>query len=107
MTTYELPNDIDILKKLVINTHQQVVERDQCISRHEEQIAQQTEQLTECDTEIKDLESQIAYLKHKLFGRRGEKIDPQQLLLFNELKAKAEAFKWKEMARSANPINVI
>ncbi|HUT91075.1 MAG TPA: transposase, partial [Thermoguttaceae bacterium] len=91
MTIRELPNDIDTLKQLVLDTHHQVVERDQCIAQHEERIAQQTEQLTECDTEIKDLESQIAYLKHKLFGRRGEKIDPQQLLLFNELKAKAEA----------------
>jgi transposase len=112
MTICELPDDIDILKQLVLDTHQQVVERDdriaerdQCIARHEERIAQheeriaqQTEQLTERDewlaereAEIKDLESQIAYLKHKLFGRCGEKIDPQQLLLFNELKAKAEA----------------
>ena len=91
MTICELPNDINTLKQLVLDTHHQVVERDQRIAQHEERIAQQTEQLTECDTEIKDLESQIAYLKHKLFGRRGEKIDPQQLLLFNELKAKAEA----------------
>jgi transposase len=91
MTIRELPNDIDTLKQLVLDTHHQVVERDERIAQHEEQIAQQTEQLSECDTEIKDLESQIAYLKHKLFGRRGEKIDPQQLLLFKELKAKAEA----------------
>ncbi len=107
MTTYELPSDIDTLKQLVINTHQQVVERDEelaqrdeRISQHTEQIAQrderiaqQAEQLTECDTEIKALESQIAYLKHKMFGRRGEKIDPQQLLLFNQLKAKADALR--------------
>lgn len=91
MTIGELPNDVDALKHLVLATHRQVIERDRCIAQREEQIAQQTEQLTDCDAEIKALESQIAYLKHKLFGRRGEKIDPQQLLLFNELKAKAEA----------------
>lgn len=89
MTIGELPNDIDTLKHLVLATHQQVVERDQ-------QLAQQAEQLTESDAEIKALESQIAYLKHKLFGRRGEKIDPQQLLLFNELTAKAEALRQQQ-----------
>lgn len=100
MTIGELPNDIDTLKHLVLATHQQVVERDrelaqrdQRIAQHEEQIAQQDKQLAECDAEIKALEWQIAYLKHKLFGRRGEKIDPQQLMLFNELTAKAEALR--------------
>lgn len=112
MTLTELPNDIDTLKHLVLNVHQQVVERDERIGQHEEQLAQrderiarQTEQLTERDTclaeleaQLKDLESQIAYLKHKLFGRRGEKIDPQQLLLFNELTARAEALRQQKTA---------
>jgi len=98
MTLTELPSDIDTLKQLVINTHQQVIDRDEQIAQRDEQIAEQTQQLTDRDewlvereSEIKDLQSQIAYLKHKLFGRRGEKMDPQQLLLFHELKAKAEA----------------
>ncbi len=98
MTICELPNDIDTLKQLVLNTHQQVLDREQQIAQREEQIAEQTQQLTQRDewlaeheSQIKELESQIAHLKHKLFGQRGEKIDPQQLLLFNELKAKAEA----------------
>ncbi len=93
MTIRDLPDEIDTLKQLVLATHHQVVERDQELAQRDQRIAQQAEQLTECDAEIKALESQIAYLKDKLFGRRGEKIDPQQLLLFNELRAKAEALR--------------
>lgn len=102
MTTCELPNDIDTLKQLVIDTHERMLEHqsqiEERVAQYEQRVTRQAEQLTERDSQIeerdsqiKDLESQIAYLKHKLFGRRGEKIDPQQLLLFNELKAKAEA----------------
>lgn len=93
MTTCELPNDIDTLEQLVIDTHQQVIDRDEQITQHTEritqrdkQIAQHTQQLTERDewlaereSQIMDRESQIAYLKHKLFGRRGEEMDPRQL----------------------------
>ncbi len=89
LTISELPNDIETLRRLVMDTHHQVVDRDQ-------RIAQQAEQISECDAEIKALESQIAYLKHKLYGQRGEKIDPQQLLLFNELKAKVDALRQKK-----------
>ncbi len=91
MTLTELPSDIDTLKQLVINTHQQVIDRDEQIAEQTQQLTDRDEWLVERESEIKDLQSQIAYLKHKLFGRRGEKMDPQQLLLFNELKAKAEA----------------
>ena len=84
MTLTELPNDIDSLKQLVLDTHQQVLEREDRIAQHEEEIAER-------ETQIKELQSQLAYLKHKLFGRRSEKIDPAQLLLFKELEAQVEA----------------
>ena len=76
MTLSELPNDIDTLKQLVLDAHRQVIERD--------------EQIAERDEELKVLQSQLAYLKHKLFGKRSEKIDPQQLLLFNELQGRID-----------------
>ncbi len=34
MTTCELPNDINTLKQLVIDTHQQVIDRDEQIAQH-------------------------------------------------------------------------
>ncbi len=76
MTISELPNDIDALKHLVIKTHEKVVD--------------QEKQLTDRDSRIKELQEQLAFLKHKLFGRKGEKINPAQLSLFNELTAQVE-----------------
>ena len=58
----ELPNDIDALKHLVIKTHEKVVD--------------QEKQLTDRDSRIKELQEQLAFLKHKLFGRKGEKDQP-------------------------------
>jgi transposase len=84
MTYIELPNDIDALKDLVIDKHREVVAREQVIASRDEVIASRDEQ-------IKELQSQIAFFKHRLFGRRSEKIDPQQLLLFKELQAKLAA----------------
>jgi transposase len=83
MTLTDLPNDIDTLKQLVLDTHRQVVDRDEQIARRDEQLAEQ-------EAELKALQSQLAYFKHKLFGRRSEKIDPQQLLLFKELQARID-----------------
>ncbi|MFH1417339.1 MAG: IS66 family transposase [Planctomycetota bacterium] len=53
------------------------------------------EQLAAQEEELKTLQSQLAYLKHKLFGRRCEKIDPRQLLLFKELQARIDALQEK------------
>jgi len=83
MTLAELPNDIDALKQLVLDQHREVVQRD-------EQVAERDERLAEQQAEIKELKGQLAYLKHKLFGRRSEKIDPNQLLLFNQLTDRVE-----------------
>lgn len=91
MTLTELPNDIDTLKQLVLDTHQQVRERDEELTTYRTQIAERDEWLAEQEARIKEMQSQLAYLKHKLFGRRGEKIDPQQLLLFQELQAQVQA----------------
>lgn len=112
MKTCELPNDIETLKHLVLETHQTVVdreerlaaqreeieERDARIAQYEEyisdrdaRITQHEEHISERDATIKKLQSQLAFLKHKLFGRRGEKLDPAQLLLFKELTDQVEA----------------
>ena len=88
MTLTELPNDIDTLKRLVLDTHRQVVDRDERIAERDERLAEQEE-------ELKSLQSQLAYLKHKLFGRRSEKIDPAQLLLFKELQARVDELQEK------------
>ena len=95
MTLPELPNDLDTLKRLVLDTHQQVVDRDEVITDHLRKIAERDERLAEQEDEIKALQSQLAYLKHKLFGPRSEKIDPQQLLLFKELQARIDALQEK------------
>jgi transposase len=84
MTLTELPNDIDTLKHLVLESHQKVIDRDA-------RLADRDEQLEDREARIKELESQLAYLKHKLFGKRSEKIDPKQLLLFKELQSQMEA----------------
>lgn len=119
MTLTELPNDIDTLKQLVLDRHRQMIEREeqvvqyksqvvqyesrvvQCeeqLAERDKEIARQTQQLAERDewlaeqeAKIKGLHSQLAYMKRQMFGRRGEKIDPNQLLLFSELKAQADA----------------
>jgi len=112
MTLTELPNDIDTLKHLVLNKHQQVIDRevlladreerladrevlladrDAQLAAHREQIEERDAQLDDREARIKELESQLAYLKHKLFGKRSEKIDPKQLLLFKELQSQMEA----------------
>jgi transposase len=104
MTLTELPNDIDTLKHLVLETHQKVVDRDAVIAErdvlladrdaqlatHREQIEERDAQLDDREARIKELESQLAYLRHKLFGKRSEKIDPEQLLLFKELQSQME-----------------
>jgi transposase len=102
MTLTELPNDIDTLKQLVLDTHQQVVDRNEQIISHQEQItdhlqqiAERDERLAEQEEELKSLQSQLAYLKHKLFGRRSEKIDPKQLLLFKELQDRIDELQEK------------
>ncbi len=87
MTHLELPNDVEALKDLVLESHHRVLERDT--------------QIEERDTQIKELQSQLAYLKHKLFGRRGEKIDAAQLLLFKEMTAQVEALQ-EEQAQMAH-----
>jgi len=84
MTLTELPNDIDTLKHLVLESHQKVIDRDA-------RLADRDAQLDDREARIKELESQLAYLKHKLFGKRSEKIDPAQLLLFKELQSQMEA----------------
>jgi transposase len=80
MTLIELPNDIDSLKQLVLDREAQ-------IAKHDAEVADRDEKLAEREAQIKDLESQLAWLKRRLFGKRGEKIHPNQLLLFKELQA--------------------
>ena len=80
MTISELPNDIDALKHLVMETHQKVVVQEKQLTVHREELADR-------ENRIKELQEQLAFLKHKLFGRKGEKINPAQLSLFNELTA--------------------
>ncbi len=91
MTLTELPNDIDSLKQLVLEREDTIATHQMQIAQREQEIAERNEWLAEHEAKIKELESQLAYLKHKLFGRRSEKIDPAQLLLFKELKAQVEA----------------
>ncbi len=91
MTAIELPNDINALKDLVLEKHQQMVERDERIASRESQIADRDERIAERETQIKELQAQLAWFKNKIFGKRSEKIDPKQLLLFNELQAQLEA----------------
>jgi transposase len=102
MTLTELPNDIDALKQLVLDKHRQVGDRDEQITSHQQQItghlrqiAERDERLAAQEEELKTLQSQLAYLKHKLFGRRSEKIDPRQLLLFKELQARIDELQEK------------
>ena len=83
MTISELPNDIDALKHLVMETHQKVVVQEKQLTVHREELADR-------ENRIKELQEQLAFLKHKLFGRKGEKINPAQLSLFNELTAQVE-----------------
>lgn len=49
--------------------------------------------------QIDDLEGQLHYLKRQLFGKKSEKLDPKQRLLFeslyNEVQAKVEEKKTK------------
>jgi len=98
MTAIELPNDIQALQDLVLEKHRQMLDRDAQISAREAQIAERNAQISERDdrianrdAQIKELQSQIAWFKNRMFGTRSEKIDSQQLLLFNELQAQLEA----------------
>jgi len=58
------------------------------------------------DREILDLRCQLEALKRRIFGRRSEKIDPNQLALFEDLTEKleaAEAAKAAEQAADEKP----
>ena len=58
-----LPNDTDTLKEMVLTLLGQ----------------------------IDDLQGQLHYLKRQLFGKKSEKLDPQQRLLFEELYTQVQA----------------
>jgi hypothetical protein len=58
-----LPNDTDTLKEMVLTLLGQ----------------------------IDDLQGQLYYLKRQLFGKKSEKLDPQQRLLFEELYTQVQA----------------
>ena len=59
----QLPNDADVLKEMVLTLLGQ----------------------------IDDLEGQLHYLKRQLFGKKSEKLDPQQRLLFESLYSEVQA----------------
>ena len=80
MTTAQLPNDIDALKSLIIEQHER-------LHAQHDQMHAERDQLKE---KIAELEAQLAYMKRMLFGRRSEKIDRNQLLLFNEIQKQLE-----------------
>ena len=70
-----LPDDVSALKAIV---RQQAAEREQLAAKHD----QLGVAIADRDAVIKRLEHRIAQLQRALFGRRSEKIDPDQLMLF-------------------------
>jgi len=66
----DLPDDIDELKKLIMSQQQLLSQRDNQLAKRDELIA--------------DLEERLALLLAKRFGRSSEKLDDNQMRLFDE-----------------------
>jgi len=67
----------------MIKTEQSTVELPKDVETLHQMIAQLL-------ADVDDLNKQLAWFKHYVFGRRSERVDPSQLVLFNGLEAEAE-----------------
>ena len=76
-TDNELPDDINQLKKLILS-------QQQLLSSQLEALQQRDKQLAKRDERIADLEERLALLLAKRFGRSSEKLNDNQMWLFDE-----------------------
>jgi transposase len=67
----------------MIKTEQSTVELPKDVETLHQMIAQLL-------ADVDDLNKQLAWFKHYVFGRRSERVDPSQLILFNGLEAESE-----------------
>ena len=78
MNAITLPNDIDSLKKIIIQGYAQSLVKDKNIQSKEKEIKSK-------EKEIKHLEDIINLLQRKKYAPQSEIISSKQLNLFNEL----------------------
>ena len=77
--TDELPDDVALLKRLLLEERQ---ERDELLAKIKEEAARQLE--AERERHAAELKAAIAALLRRYYGPRSEKLDPRQLLLFGQ-----------------------
>jgi transposase len=78
----ELPNDVAVLKRLIVEQRDQLLERNAIIERVREEAARERESLRrQMEAEHK---AAMAALLRRYYGAKSERFDPRQLLLFGQ-----------------------
>jgi transposase len=79
-----LPADIESLRALCLQQRAILAQHHAVMAQHHAIIAQQTETVLQQEQKIEQLEHRLARLLQRAFGSRSEKLDPDQLLLFDQ-----------------------
>ncbi len=79
-----LPDDIGTLKAIIAEHGSTLAEREREAAIHQAIIAEQRETIDQQHRRIEQYDHRLGELLRKLYGRRSEKIDPAQLLLFGQ-----------------------
>jgi transposase len=80
--TDELPNDVAVLKRLIVEQRAQLLERNAIIARIREEAVREMESLRQqMEAEHK---AAMAALLRRYYGPKSERFDPRQLLLFGQ-----------------------
>lgn len=78
----DLPNDVATLKALLAQRNAEVAQQDA-------QLVEQRQFIAQLTRENKGLAERVALLLQRLYGRRSERLQPEQLLLFGQAMAAA------------------
>lgn len=98
-----LPDDIEQLKALLLQSHQRVAELSSTNTQLTSTNAQLNSTLKEQSQKLSQRENTIKELLAALRGKRRERIDPSQLLLF-ELGELEEIIREQQEAQAASPV---
>ena len=84
MDAESLPQDAAALRQLCLQQQAIIAQHQASLAQHHAVIAQQTATVQQQEQKITQLEHRLAKLLQRTFGKQSEKLDPDQLLLFDQ-----------------------
>ena len=79
----QLPDDVALLKQLIVEREQLFIEREAVIAQIKEEAARQL--AAQAERHAAELKAAIQAILRRYYGPRSEKFDPRQLLLFGQV----------------------